>query len=134
MPWFFNTISGELANEAGVAALPYEIGPSWHSLKIPATDTFTQAAADAKKEFPNSPPATGGLAPGLGQVPAGAVAAATGASYSGIANAASGFITGIESGNFWLRIGEGLLGILLIAVSLAKLSGADNVISKAIPK
>lgn len=45
----------------------------------------------------------------------------------------SGLISDILNGAFWLRVAEGALGIVLIAVSLSKLSGVDNPISKAIP-
>jgi hypothetical protein len=40
------------------------------------------------------------------------------------------FFNDLEQGNTWLRIAEGALGIILIAVALAKLTGADNVIAK----
>jgi len=63
--------------------------------------------------------------------PAGSVAGAAGNAVAGgvstaIDSAFSGLISGAESPNFWLRALEAILGIALIGVSLAKLSGQNN--------
>lgn len=42
----------------------------------------------------------------------------------------SGLLNVLQSGSLWLRIGEGVLGIVLIAVGVAKLTGAVPVATK----
>jgi hypothetical protein len=46
-------------------------------------------------------------------------------------NAVGDFFNQLKEGNLWLRIAEAALGIVLVAVALAKLTGADNYISGA---
>lgn len=50
---------------------------------------------------------------------------------SGI-NAVGDFFGKLSEGNLWLRIAEAALGIMLIAVALAKITGADNVVVSAV--
>lgn len=118
MPWFFNTVSGELANESGVAALAYEIGLSWHKLKIPGSDTMAQATADAAKEFPASPAATGSQAKGLANVPAGAASVATGGTFTSVQNALAGFYDVLTNHHMWASLGWLLLGVALMIVGV----------------
>jgi hypothetical protein len=47
--------------------------------------------------------------------------------------AVGAFFNKLSEANTWLRIGEGLLGIVLIAVGLAKLTGVENFITKNMP-
>lgn len=119
MPWFFDTVSGELANESGVSALFYEIGGGWHQLKIPGSDTFAQAAADAAKEFPAAPPATGSQSQGAANIPGGAASAATGTNFSSIQNALTAFYDKVTDGKMWRSLGWLALGIVLMLVGVA---------------
>lgn len=75
----------------------------------------------------------------LGQTIGGQIA--TGATIIGIAGPAAGIgvakaaqdIThGFNLGNILMRIGEIVLGVVLIGVGVAKLTGAANVVSKAV--
>lgn len=50
--------------------------------------------------------------------------------FAGIDN----LIGALLDGNFWLRIAEGALGVILIAVALGKITGTDNVIKQAVKK
>lgn len=63
-------------------------------------------------------------------------AAATGiANSTGIGSAINNiddFFAKLKDANTWLRIGEVLLGVLLIAASVGKLTGANNVITSAV--
>jgi hypothetical protein len=43
------------------------------------------------------------------------------------------FFNKLSEANTWLRIGEGFLGVILIAVGLAKLTGVENFITKNMP-
>lgn len=57
------------------------------------------------------------------------------ASGLGLGNAVSNiddFFAKLKDANTWLRIGEVLLGVLLIAASVGKLTGANNVITSAV--
>jgi hypothetical protein len=68
---------------------------------------------------PNS--ATGaGVAAGVGIIP----------QFTGLA-AIGDFFGRLTEANTWLRIGEGLLGIVLIAIALGKLTGLDDNIKSA---
>ena len=65
---------------------------------------------------------------GLGST-IGGVGSAAQATHTGI-DAVGAFFNRLTEANTWLRIAEGALGIILIAVALAKLTGADNAIAK----
>ena len=76
----------------------------------------------------------------LGQVPKtigdaiGAVGTATGQIGKGTVkglNIPKDILGGLDLGSMMLRVGEVILGIVLIGVGIAKLTGADNVVSKA---
>lgn len=61
----------------------------------------------------------------------GGVGSAAQAAHTGI-DAVGAFFNRLTESNTWLRIAEGTLGIILIAVALAKVTGADNVIAKKV--
>ncbi len=50
---------------------------------------------------------------------------------SGI-NAVGDFTNKLSEGNTWVRIAEGILGIVLIAIALAHATGIDNDVTKAL--
>jgi hypothetical protein len=116
--WYYNTVSGELANEGPPLNVFYH-GLGWHTLKISGSDTFAQASADAKKEFPTGSAPTGSMAKGVAQVPAGTANAATASAGLGNLNQ---FFGNLTQKTTWTRIGEVALGLLLIGVGLAKLA------------
>lgn len=126
--WYYNTVSGELANESGISAIPYH-GLGWHTLKIPGSDTFAQAATDAKKEFPTGSTPTGSTAKGVAQVPAGAANSAASSAGLGSLNQ---FFGNLTQKTTWTRIGEVALGLLLIGVGLAKLAESSPALN-AVP-
>jgi hypothetical protein len=119
--WYYNTESGQLTNGNNAENLANNLfgGLGWHELNIPGSDTGVQAAAEAKKEFP------AGKAPSFTPVtPAKVVAGAaseTGISLTGI-NAVGDFFARLTEANTWERIGEVLLGAILIAVGLAHMT------------
>ena len=125
--WYYNTSSGDLANEGGPIGtlggllntnLP---GSGWHELNVPGTATEAQAAAAAMKEFPGAAKPTTSTGTALAQQLG---------SQTGIPNPLTGlaaigdFFGRLTSANLWERVGEVVLGIILIAVGLAKLTGA----------
>ena len=116
--WYYNTESGVLSQGNNLENLGNNIfgGVGWHELNIPGSDTEAQAAAAAKKEFPTGKTPTTSPVKGVeNQAPGGVL--------TGLA-AIGDFFQRLTQGNTWLRIGEGLLGIILIAVGLAHMSHA----------
>lgn len=120
MAWFYNSISGELGKHDGIDALAYEAalhsGTGWHELHIADSATFAQAATEAKKEVPGGQTPTGSQTKGLQQAPGGV---------------AQEVFHGLNVSNVILRIGEVILGVVLIGVGIAKITGSDNIISSA---
>lgn len=55
------------------------------------------------------------------------------AGFSGFAGI-DNFLGALMDANTWLRVAEGVLGVILIGVALGKITGADNVITKAVNK
>jgi hypothetical protein len=88
-----------------------------------------KSQTEAKAAKPG--PAT--IVPGVTVSPSGKVSGPGSTIFNGI-NAVGDFFNKLSEANTWLRIAEGLLGGILIAVSLAKLTGVENVISKAVTK
>lgn len=106
-PWFVNNASGTIQRQSNPVLAEGLATTGW-------TGFPTQAAA---KAFANKGPA--GQIKSVGQ-----------SAFSGI-NAVGDFANKLTQANTWLRIAEGLLGIVLIGVALAKLTGADNAVAKA---
>jgi hypothetical protein len=116
--WYYNTESGVVQQGNNFDALGNNLfgGLGWHELNIPGGDTEAQAAAAAIKEFPKGKPPTSSVVKGIqNQAPAPVL--------TGLA-AIGDFFQRLTQGNTWLRIGEGLLGIILIAVGLAHMTRA----------
>lgn len=129
MPWFYNSYSGELSHASGLNSFAYEAilhtGTGWHELKIPDSATEAQAAAEAVKENPKGAKPTTSIAGGAGNLGN----AATG----GISGDVKDFLGIFTQGNTWMRVGEGLLGIVLIAVGVAGLrTGREQTVLSAL--
>lgn len=77
--------------------------------------------------------AVGQIAGAAGQVaqktPAGAVAIGA---VSGAAGLAHDVLKGFNLGSWFLRIGEALLGLVLVGVGIARITGAQNAISNVV--
>jgi len=113
--WYYNTESGELTHGNNLENLGNNLlgGLGWHELNIPGSATEAQAAAEARKEFPHGTPPTTSLATGA----ANAVSNETGIPVTGI-NAIGDFFARLTKPNTWLRLAEGLAGLLLLALGL----------------
>ena len=72
----------------------------------------------------------GGLAAGIGQTGTD-LGQIPGAAAKGAENAVE-TLGGFNLGSWFLRIGEILLGLVLVGVGVARITGAQNVISKAL--
>jgi hypothetical protein len=123
MSWYYNTESGALTSSGAAQGFFQDIqsavglGAGWHKLNIPATDTGTQAAAEAVKEFPTGKAPTTSVGqqvvnatPGVSQV-------------AGAATDVNTFLSRLTSPNLWLRVGEFILGAILILSGTMKLTG-----------
>ena len=106
-PWFVNNASGTIQRQSNPILAEGLAQSGW-------TGFATQAEA---KQFAN-------------KGPAGAIKSVGQSAFSGI-NAVGDFANKLTQANTWLRIAEGLLGIVLIGVALAKLTGVDNAVKQA---
>lgn len=122
--WYYNTESGELTKGNNLENLGNNLlgGLGWHELNIPGSATAAQAAAEAKKEFPNGKAPTTSLVTGA----ANAVSNETGISAGGLA-AIGDFFSKLGKANTWLRVAEVLLGAGLIIVALARLASGTPI-------
>lgn len=127
--WYYNTESGQLTQGNNVENLANNLfgGLGWHELNIAGSATGAQAAAEAKKEFP------AGKMPSYAPVtPASVASQAVGTASAslglpGIASAlasVASFVGRLTQAHTWERIGEALLGVILIAVGIAHMTGA----------
>ena len=126
MSWYYNTESGALTSSGAVQSLFQDIqaavgaGAGWHKLNIPATDNGTQAAAAARKEFPaGTAPTTSVKTQASNEGSQVLTGSATG--LSGL-NAIGSFFSALTEGATWIRVAEGLLGIILIAVGVSHMT------------
>jgi hypothetical protein len=109
--WFYNDVSGRIIHEGNalLAAVQEQL-PSWHAFN-------TKAEAEAYKAAHHA------SVPIIGQA-----ADAAGSAVRGVDMPA--FFSALTNGNTWLRIGEVALGLILIAVGLAKMTSAIPVANK----
>ena len=126
--WYYNTESGELTNGNNLENLGNNLlgGLGWHELNIPGSATAAQAAAEAKKEFPNGKAPTTSLTKGA----ANEVQNQTGVSTSSV----TGFLTALSSANTWIRVSKVVIGGVLLIVGLVHITGADNAVASAARK
>lgn len=120
--WWYNTHSGELSQENGVENFVSSINflndpTGWHKLNIPGSDSEVQAAADAKKEFPTGATPTTSVVQGAAQAAVGST------SILGLGQIGD-FFGRLDEANLWIRVGEVVLGLILAAVGLARLTHA----------
>ena len=113
--WYYNTESGQLTQGNNLENLGNNLlgGLGWHELDIPGSATAAQAAAEAVKEFPTGKtPTTQGIANPVNDITR-AAGMTLGNAFS--LNASPGFL---------MRLAEGILGVVLIAVGVAQLTRA----------
>jgi hypothetical protein len=112
--WFYNEFSGVLNRVPTALEAPYRIpGTGWRELKIGYNSSRNQAVIDAKKEYPGSASPGGSLAGNAAH------------------DAAKDIFHGLNLSEILRRIAEILLGLVLLGVGIARMTGAENAISKA---
>lgn len=109
--WIYNQLSGEIKH----VNMAQWFG--FYSLRVNGLwmpFTSKKEAEDYKKKHPKKDP--GLLSPGLspGTIP--------GMPGTGTLTDLSGFLSALTQRNTWLRIGEGLLGLMLIGIGVAALT------------
>lgn len=124
--WYYNTESGQLTQGNNILNAANNVfgGLGWHELNIPGSASAAAAAAEARKEFPaGKAPTSQGLSKAVPQAIAGGVAQAAGASLTGL-TALGDFASRLSQAHTWERVAEVLLGVVLIAVGLARMTHA----------
>ena len=119
--WIYNSRSGAVNNlPFGVAELELRAGIGWHG----PFDSKTELLAyyDANRAANPGWHAPSGWKEQVTQIPATVGTAAT--------DVAGNVFKGLDLNVWFLRIGEILLGIVLLGVGVAKLTGTANAISK----
>lgn len=133
--WYYNTETGQLTQGNNLENLGNNLvgGAGWHELNIAGNATEAQAAAEAKREFPNgAAPTNAGITPQR--------VASTAAQEAGVSNPLDflgeigDFFTRLTQGNTWIRIAKVLVGGVLVLVGLSHISGADNAVANTARK
>jgi hypothetical protein len=131
MAWFYNSYSGELTSASGFDALAYEAaihtGTGWHQLKISASATEAQAAAEARKEDPKGTAPTTSISTGIGNAVV----------HNPLTNAvgnALGLPTFSNTRDFVSRAVRVIIGAMLIIVGVSSLLKDQGIsVPKAVP-
>jgi hypothetical protein len=124
--WYYNSNSGVVAQYNTVTEWPaLHSGTGWHGPFNAKQDALNYYTTNQAKN-PGWKAPTDSLTTGLGN------AVATGTS-----NVTSGITSGLglnddEIRSWLVRIGEILLGVVLVAVGVAKLTGTTNVVASAV--
>ena len=126
--WYYNTESGQLTKGNNLENLGNNLlgGLGWHELNIPGSATAAQAAAEAKREFPNgTPPTTAGITPK--RVIDNAANQATGNNKGSQGKSwLSGWtIGGVSGHNLLIRSLKIIVGGTMLMIGIVKMTGAD---------
>jgi hypothetical protein len=128
-PWYINSDSGELTHATGflgwLASIDAKLPLDWYGFKTradavsaaaiegwpaPTTSTVTGLKNAAKDQASDAEKAASSTVPGLSQI--------------------GGFFSRLSQANTWIRLGEVLLGLVLIAIGLARMTNAIPLATK----
>lgn len=132
MAWWWNRQGS--GNEPVVEKSARKPGPGWVVI-AGATDSMTQAQAEhvlAQDVLHDNPGFN--IGPGVQKVGQTASNAAVAAAKAAGLGGVEGFLAKLGDPHLWLRIAEGILGIILIATSVSKLTGAGSAVGKVARK
>ena len=120
MNWYYNSNTGAVVQmPSPIGSVQLSLGIGWHgpfNSKQDALDYYTNNAA----KNPGWKQPTGWVG-NITNIPSAA---------GNVASNALDPFKGLNLGNWFIRIGEVLLGLVLVGVGVAKLTGTANVISK----
>lgn len=117
--WYYDSNAKKARQLTGTQAAQVNANLGYHAVTGPyATEALANSEGPAGA-FPN--PATNP-----------AVDAGVNAAGSILDQVTTGFLGILENKALWLRVGEVLLGIVLVGVGLAKITHAGNIVSKAV--
>ena len=121
--WWYNTESGQLSrSNIATQALQslgsvFGLSAGWHELNIPGSATAAQAAAEAKREFPNgATPTNAGISPAR---VAGLAGNEAGISATGTIDDLINFL---KQGSIWTRVVEVGAGLIILYIGLKAIS------------
>jgi hypothetical protein len=136
MPWLYNTVTGDVEhqNEAEYLTDASLNIAGWdHLTKLPIPDSDTTAQAVAYVVAQQKAGKLKGPAPTTSNAQANANASQYVAKQipgGAAVVSVSDFLGRLTQASTWLRIGEGILGIVLIAVGVARMTNAVSVATK----
>lgn len=119
--WYYNENTGQIQHIT-----------NWAEQQLFNSESFevrfkTQAEAVAYKQ---AHPAKGSLLPGA---PGGGILPSAGSLPGGGAlTDLSGFLSALTERNTWIRVGEGLLGLILIGIGIAAVTRSNPVAQRAV--
>lgn len=96
-----------------------------------ADQAAAQKWADSYNKNPANPKAGSGLTPGTGVVVGDKPPPGTGGLLTGI-NAIGDFFQRLGQANTWIRVGEVVLGVALLSVGFAKITGTTPIVETAL--
>jgi hypothetical protein len=123
--WYYNSNTGAVEAHYPETFFEVHIGIGWHgpfNSQQEALNYYNQnKAANPGWHAPS------GLAQQITEIPS-----TLGKEAGNAVGGSSGVFHGINLESWFLRIGEVLIGVVLIGVALAHLTGTSNVVSKAV--
>lgn len=138
--WWYNSNSGSLREGNADSGdihfdpgfwLAVHTGLGWHGPFNTQQDALNYYNTNKAKN-PGWQAPTGSAATAAGQLATGTVSDAAGAVGGAVSKGLFGGLDNNSITSWLIRIGEILLGIVLMGVGVAKLTGASNVISSAV--
>jgi hypothetical protein len=136
MPWLYNTVTGDVEhqNQAEyLADASLNIAGWEHLTKLPIPDSDTTAQAVAYVQAQQKAGKLKGPAPTTSSATANANAeqdVAKTVPGGRALDAISNFLGDLTQSSTWLRIAEGILGVVLIAVGIARITNAVPIATK----
>ena len=125
MAWWYNDSSGALTSAGSIQSFFQQLqgdvglGAGWHHLKIADNATGAQAAAEAKKEFPNGTPPTTSVSTQVANEAQNVTGVTNPLSgLEGVAKIFGDFFSALTDGKMWRSLGWILLGVFLLFLGI----------------
>jgi hypothetical protein len=116
--WFYSSISGSVISELALGDTIQAHLPGWHG-PFPTKQAALNYYQQNKAAHPDW------------KAPTGLAGAVTNTVTSGVSGTAD-FLSRLAAPNTWLRVAEVALGLILIAVGVARLTGTQNAVSSIV--
>ena len=130
--WYYNSNSGKVEQDEDYAIYPeLHLGVGWHGPFNTEQDAINYYNA-GKAQNPGWQAPTESTSTAAGQATSNAASSAAGAVGGAISKSLFGGLDNKAITTWLIRIGEILLGVVLVGVGVAKLTGTSNVIASAV--